>query len=239
MKKVLLSILTGITMLTAMAQDNNQSVKQRTVNVTGVAEMEVVPDEIYVQVSLKEYDKKGAGKIDLESIKNKFLEACKSIGLTEEDVSVQSYSGYDNWWLRKKKKQNPDLKAGITYSIKLASTKKMDELVDKMDDEATESFSIAKVSHSKINQYKKELKIKAVQAAKEKAGYLAEAIGEHVGEAVTINDANEITNDFPRPVMYANAMMKQGYAEDSASPMNVDFKKIKLQFEVNVVFALK
>lgn len=239
MKKVLLSFLTGVMMLTAMAQDNNSAVKQRTVNVTGVAEMEIVPDEIYVQVTLKEYDKKGAGKIDIETIKNKFLEACKSIGLTEKEISVQGYSGFDNnYWLTRKNKKNPDLKASITYSIKLNSTGKMDELVDKMDDEATQSFSIAKVSHSKLDEFKKELKIKAIKAAKEKASYLAEAIDEHIGGAITINDANEVNADYPRPMMYANAMMKSADAGESA-PMDVDFKKIKLQFEVNVVFALK
>jgi hypothetical protein len=34
--------------------------------------------------------------------------------------------------------------------------------------------------------------------------------------------------------------MKAARAEDSTAPaMDVDFKKIKLQYEVNVVFALK
>jgi uncharacterized protein len=215
--------------------------KQRLINVNGTAEMEVVPDEIYVQVELKEYDKKGAGKIDIETIKNKFLEACKSIGLTEKEISVQSYSGYDNnyWWVKKNKKQNPDMKASITYSIKIATVKKMDELVDKLDDEATQNFYISKVSHSKLDEYKKQLKIEALKAAKEKANYLAEAIGEHAGEAIIINDANEMSQ-IPQPRMYAaNVMFKSADAAGSNPPLDVDFKKIKLQFEVSASFALK
>ena len=31
----------------------------KTITVNGSAEMEIIPDEIYVQVDLKEYDKKG------------------------------------------------------------------------------------------------------------------------------------------------------------------------------------
>jgi uncharacterized protein len=239
MKKILFTVLTAIIFSGSFGQEN--TVKQRSINVNGSAEMEVVPDEIYVQVELKEYDKKNAGKVNIETIRNKFLEACKSIGLTENEISVQSYSGYDNnyWWLKKNKKQNPDMKASITYSIKISSVKKMDELVEKMDDEATQNFYISKVSHSKIEEYKKQLKILALKAAKEKAGYLAEAIGEHAGEAITINDANEMSQ-IPQPrIMYANAMYKSADAAGGGAPMDVDFKKIKLQFEVSATFALK
>ena len=100
-----------------------------------------------------------------------------------------------------------------------------------------QNVSIAKVSHSKLTEFKKQLKIQAVKSAKEKANYLAEAIGEKVGEAIIINDPNEIGN-YPRPV-YANAMLKQGNFEGApADEPNIDFKKIKVQFEVNVSFAL-
>ena len=62
---------------------------QRTISVNGSSEMEVVPDEIYVQVDLREYTKKNGDKVDINTIKNNFLEACKSIGLTEKEVTVQ------------------------------------------------------------------------------------------------------------------------------------------------------
>jgi uncharacterized protein YggE len=113
-----------------------------------------------------------------------------SIGIPENDISIQGYQGWDGnyWWYKKHNKKNPDMMASIIYQVKLSSTRKMDELVAKLDDEATENFSIARVSHSKIQDYKKQLKIEAVKAAKEKASYLADAIGEKAGEAVTINE---------------------------------------------------
>lgn len=240
MKKILVLLVAVSALFTASAQQ--PGVTQKTINVTGTAEMEVVPDEIYVQVQLQEYDKKGSGKINIETIKNQFLIACKSIGLTEKDISVQSFSGRDaNFWIYKKsKKQNPDMKASITYQIKLADTRKMDELVDKMDDEATQSFSIARVNHSKIEEYKKQLKIEAVKAAKAKAIYLAGAIGEEVGGAITINDVSEdISGIAPQPVFAQFKLANTSMAADSAGMEDVDFKKIKLQFSVSVTFALK
>lgn len=232
---MILAALAAVSMLPVMAQQKTQD---KTITVTGTSEIEVIPDEIYVEVDLREYNKKNGDKIDITAIKNNFLSACKSIGLTDKDVTVQSYQGYDNnyWLYRKNKKQNPDMKASVSYWIKVADVKLLDALVDKMDDEATQNFFIAKTEYSKMDSLKKEMKIAAIKAAKNKAEYLASAIGEQVGPAVTINDPNEI-NNYPRPMPYANTMMKA--QADDAAPMDVDFKKIKLQFEVTVVFALK
>lgn len=237
-KSLALLAFAGLALTPAMSQTVNPYPK--TISVNGSAKTEVTPDEIYVQIELREYDKKGAGKVEIEAIKNNFLAVCKSLGLADTDLSVQAYSGWDGNAVvyKKKKKENPDLKAGITYWVKVSSTKKMDELVNKLDDEATQNFFIAKAEYSKADELKKQLKIEAIKAAKAKAIYLAEAIGEQVGAAVTINDPNEVTN-YPHPV-YANMMMKSAVAGDAAEPaMDVDFKKIKFEFEVNVVFALK
>ncbi len=68
----------------------------------------------------------------------------------------------------------------------------MDELVEKLDDEATQNFRIERTSHSKILEYRKQLKIQAIKAAKEKADYLAAAIDEQVGAAVTITEPNDV-----------------------------------------------
>ena len=240
MKTLILALLIGIPSIFSEAK-SQPTVKQKTINVNGVAEMEVVPDEIYVQVQLREYDKKGGGKVDIETIKNDFLKAAISTGIADTAISVQGYQGWDgNLWIYKKnKKKNPDLKASITYQVKLATTRKMDDLVQKLDDEATQNFFIAKVSHSKMDAFKKELKIQAVKAARDKAVYLAAAINEKAGEAININEPNEV-NQYPQP-MYANRMMKaeSALAADNEQTPNIDFKKIKLQFEVNVTFALQ
>ena len=237
MKKILIIFTACMFAMHGIAQETKPA--QRTISVNGSSEMEVVPDEIYVQVDLREYTKKNGDKVDINTIKNNFLEACKSIGLTEKEVTVQGYQGYDNnyWWWKKNKK-NSDMKAGISYWIKVSKVDMLDALVDKMDDEATQNFFIAKASYSKMDEVKKDLKIAAVKAARDKAIYLAEAIGENIGEAITINEPTEVNNQ-PQP-MYANTMMKAADAEGYSAPaMNVDFKKIKIQFEVNVVFALK
>ncbi|QEC66994.1 DUF541 domain-containing protein [Panacibacter ginsenosidivorans] len=149
MKKIITAI--AIIMFASQVIAQEQKPVQRTISVSGSSETEVAPDEIYVQVDLREYNKKNGDKIDITTIKNNFLAACKSIGLTDKDVTVQSYQGYDqNYWMTKKnKKQNPDMKAGISYWVKVNNVSKLDELVDEMDDEATQNFLLQKLNTAK------------------------------------------------------------------------------------------
>ena len=212
----------------------------KTITVNGSAEIEIVPDEIYVMVDLKEYEKKGQGKVSIDKIRQDFLTAVRSLGLPDSAISVAAYDAYNgNPWLRKKNKKD-ELYASITYQIKLRNAAQVDQLVDKLDDNATSNFYIARTSHSKLDEFRRNLKIQAVKAAKEKAGYLAEAINEHVGEAVTINEPNEYYQ--PYYGIVSNRMMKAEalqMADQSANQPQADFKKIKLKYDVTVVFALK
>jgi uncharacterized protein YggE len=114
-------------------------------------------------------------------------------------------------------------------------------VVDKLDDEATTNFYIQHTSHSKLAEYRKQLKIQAIKAAKEKAQYLTEAIDEKAGEAVTINEPTEYYQPYYN-VMRSNVMMKeQAMNQDmvSANDNPVDFRKMKLRYDVTVVFAVK
>lgn len=217
----------------------------KTITVSGSAEMEIIPDEIYVNVTLREYQKKGENKKDIETIKNNFLENCKSIGLPDSAISIIAFTGYGNYYSFKKRKKDPDMHSSITYQVKFKSSEMMDKLVEKLDDEATQNFIIANTGHSKMTEFRKQLKIKAVQAAKDKGVYLTEAVGEKLGEAITIYEPDETDN----PLYFANGLVSNNaYSQANISfrdksedetAQNIDFKKIKLRFEVSVVFALK
>jgi uncharacterized protein YggE len=238
MKKIFLALTASVCMIMANAQTIDNTIRQRTINVSGSAELEITPDEIYVQIELREYNKKSGEKVDIQTISNQFLSAVKSMNIADTNLVVQGYSGWDGnyWWYQKNKKKNPDMKAGVTYEVKVKTVDEMDKLVDKLDDQATQNFYIGRTSHSDMDSIKKQLKIQAIKAAKEKAVYLAAALGDNVGQALTINDPNE-TGNYPRPMYKANMVMAE--ADQAAPAMNVDFKKIKIEYDVNVVFELK
>ena len=236
MKSFMISALLLLTGMAAFSQ-TDKNPYPRTITVNGSAEMEIIPDEIYVQVDLKEYEKKGQSKVSIDKIKQDFLANAKAVGIPDSAITIAAYDGYNgNPWLRKKNKKE-ELLASITYQIKLKSSKQMDELVNRLDDNATSNFAIVRTSHSRITQIRKDLKIQAVKAAKEKAQYLASAIDEQVGVAVTINEPGEAFYPMYANMRSSNKMM-MGDVEQT-DQAEVDFSKIKYKFEVTVVFALK
>lgn len=211
----------------------------KTITVNGSAELEIVPDEINVQVDLKEYEKKGQGKVTIDKIRQDFLKAVRSLGLPDSAIVIAGYDGVNgNPWWRKKNKLKDELYSSITYQVKLRSSAQVDQLVDKLDDAATQNFFIQSTSHSKLTEFRKQLKIQAVKAAKEKAIYLAEAINEKIGDAVTINEPNEFYQPYYAN-MRSNMLMKTEAMQDQSAEPQADFKKIKIRYDVNVVFALK
>jgi uncharacterized protein YggE len=236
MKKIITTLILAFVINGLFAQAPNPFPK--TINVSGSADMEITPDEIYVTVTLKEYEKKGTGKIGIEKIKTDFLNSCSSVGLPDSAITIASYEGN----LLKKKRSKEELYATISYQIKFSNSKKIDELVNKLDDEATQNFDIVRVSHSKIQEYRKQVRILAIKAAKDKAAYLTEAVGENLGVAVTISEYNrDIVQPFISQTSYANAV--ENWSADrvsfSSADRSIDFRKIRIYMEVNVVFAIK
>lgn len=132
--------------------------------------------------------------------------------------------------------------AAISYQVKLKDSKKIDELVDKLDDEATSDFQIVRTSHSRIQEFRKQLKIQAVKAAKEKAVYLTEPITEKLGEAITITEPDDNSIYYYTLNKTSNTSLKEKYQQDRNSTngdASIDFKKIKLKYDVKILFALK
>ncbi len=85
MKKMTACIL-ALSLATAIPVFSQNEPRQKTINVSGTAELEIVPDEIYVQVELREYDKKGGGKIDIDGIKSDFLKAVVATGIPDSNI---------------------------------------------------------------------------------------------------------------------------------------------------------
>jgi uncharacterized protein YggE len=241
MKPLLIISFLFFTNLIFAQQDNSRAGYPKTITVEGSAEMSIVPDELYVQVQLKEYKKKGEDKVDIEKIKTDFLAVCKNLQIPDSLIKIGSYMGYNqNQFASKRKKKDPDLINTVMYQIKFYNTKKIEELVNLLDDEATAMFKIGRSSHTKITEFRKQLKIEAIKAAKQKAIYLAEAINEKVGEAIAIYEPEEKWTYFDE----ANESNRGSntvtvFIAESDSLDGNSYKNTKLRFTVQVIFALK
>ena len=209
---------------------------QKRISVTGTAEMEIVPDEIYFRIELKEY-LKDKNKVSLEKLEKELTQAVTAAGIAKEDFMVEQVSGYS--WSRKKK-DDAELYNSKSFIIKVSTPGKIDEVLAKVNAESIYSVEIRNYSHSKIEEYKRLLKIQAIKAAKAKATYLLEAIDEKIGGVIEVNeyDNNSYTGFRYVPQVSNNVYMEyDGNTTDEYS--SVGFQKIKLQFQVSATFAIR
>jgi uncharacterized protein YggE len=223
----LISIL-GLSTLRAQQVD-----LRKKINVSGTAETEVTPDIIYIGISLKEYlkDNNSKKKVEITELEKQLVDAVQSAGIPKENLTINNLN---SWNTATQKKKNPDFLASKQYKLKVSDLNKFNSILSAIDAKGILSTDIDSYDYSKIESLKKDLKIKALLAAKEKATYMVEALGDKLGSVLDIQDGGDSAI---QPV-YRNYMMKASADVAEAAP-EVDFKKIKLSFSVNAVFEIK
>lgn len=230
MKKLLLIATILISSCAVFAQADNQP-KGRTIEVTGSAELEVAPDEVYLNVTLREY-MKDKNKVSLTEIDKEFKKVLADAKIDLKDVAIEGASGYYDYeyWRNRK----TDFLAAKTYSIKLPNLDKYNELMEKMGNKGIENAYLQRTDNSKIETYRQQVKINALKAAKEKAKLMLESIGEQLGEVQLIREINQ---GYYQPVMYKSNMAMDSQNSGGSAP--VEMQKIKLRYEVEVHFKIK
>ncbi len=236
MKYLIITIISLCAASTAAwAQTEDKTVKK--IEVTGRAEQEIVPDEIYFNITLKEYLADNKEKVGIDKLERELQNAVKKVGIEAENLQIQNISSYNYWYWKQKKAK--DFLASKQYRIKLSELGMINQLLEYLDPKGIQSTNIAEYSHSEIEKYRKDLKIKALQAAKEKATYMVESIGEQLGGVLEIQ---EIGDGYQPPMPYARnakVMMMSEAQEDMAVAEDIDFQTIKLQYEVRASFRIQ
>lgn len=228
MKKLL--ILAALCMSTYNVFAQNPDLRRR-IEVTGIAEKEVTPDIINVSISLQEY-LDGKKKTTIDQLENQLESAVKDAGIPKEDFTISNVSAWNNTW---QKKKNPDFLASKQYSIKFHDLNKFNQILSKIDPKGIQSTNIDSYDYSKMADLKRDLKVKALLDAKEKATYLLNSISEKVGRPISITDIDNSNFPAPRPMMYKTMAVNMDAAPAES---DIDVKTIKLSFQVQTVFEI-
>eukprot|EP01137_Pigoraptor_chileana_P011005 Opistho-2@61233 len=234
MKRLFAFAIIALFSVSAMAQ---QVDLRKKITVSGSAEAEVTPDIIYLSISLKEYfkDNNSKKRVDITELENQLYNAVLKAGIAKENLMVNDIASYN---YATEKKKNPDFLASKQYKLKVSDLNKWNEIISAVDAKGIAYTNIESYDYSKIETLKKELKIKALQAAKAKAAYMVEALGEKLGGVIDIQEVNN--EAYPQPMYRANVMMmKSADSMAEAAAPELDFKKIKLNYVVNTVFEIK
>src|SRR5690606_7418588 len=157
---------------------------------------EVTPDIIYIGISLKEYfrDSNNKKKVEIEELERQLQMAVSKAAIPQENFTINNISSYTNWW---DKKKTPELLARKQYRIKVTDLSSTDETTGAADAKGIEYGDIESKEYSKMEALKKDLRIRALQAARDKANYLVRAIGSALGGPLEIQ---EINNECHPPV---------------------------------------
>lgn len=250
MKKTIL-ILAAILAFsfTIKAQDTKT---EHSIKVIGTAEMEIVPDEIYMSVTLREYTNKEKKKFTIEELEKNLVNYIEKVTATDKkDIKMDNMSAY----VLSMKRKNKDEVITKSYDVKFKNSQQVYLLYSVMDSLGISKAFVSKYSHSKMDEYKKQIKINAIKAAREKANYLMEAIGEKAGKAISVTETtgfvsvDDGTYEYGRNNYRGNISntISQSYSgsgyfdlgESSGFGNTIGDKTIKLNYTINAEFAIQ
>lgn len=237
MKKYSLLLVIVINSIAVMAQTPPPEEKPN-IEVTGVAEMEVVPDEIYVSIVLREKSK-NSDKWKIETQEDNLLKKLKENGFDIKNLSLSGADGDLQYQVFRKTRVITEKK----LQMKVQNAGEVNKLFQILDELEIDDAGILKTSHSEIEKFRKEIKIEAMKAAKEKADYLLTAIGEQTGKPLVIREQNNTV--YPSN-LYGNRAINEVVLRGASSvnfakglESDIAFTKIKLRYEIFAKFGIK
>ncbi len=235
LKTISILLLTSISSMVLGQTTENTNIEKAYIEVTGTAEKEVSPDEIYISITIKEREQ-GREKITIEKQEEELKKAIINIGIPLENLSLSDANAdYIRVKLIKK-----EVISQSEYLLKVKDAKTVALVFKELDNLKILEAYISKVSHSEIENLNKEVKVMAIKSAKEKADYLLNAIEEETGKPLIIRE-NSFSN---LSALTANTRGPRNqstplYVDGKKSKQHIQFKKIKLSSSIYVKFSIK
>lgn len=219
--------------------------KFRYIEVTGTSEVEIIPDEIHFVIGIKEYfeeefDGKSKPedyrtKVRIEDIESQMRSALHSIGITDSDIRTQDVGDY---W----RERGLDFLIGKNLDITLHDFTMIDKIISVIDTKGVSSMRIGEMSNKDILKYHEQGKKDALLAARNKAEYMAEALGEEIGKVLSIEEHGGGTDHYTIVQNSKLRMDGAAFSSSEAAPAasaSDAFRTIKYTYSVTCRFALK
>ena len=235
MKKLML-IAAALMIGSAAVQAQTQEAYPSNISVTGKAERELVPNEIYVKIIIDEAD--GKSKATVAEQERKMIAELRKLGIdVEKDLQVGDMTGDLKSYVLKKDK----VQTSKSYILKVRDAETLGKVYESLGNMNISKMSITKVTRNDLDKIRMELRVEAMKNAKEIAGELAGAVGQKIGKAYNIVDYNYegggiIYYDNAAPIARAKVEM---VAASGADDTSLEFQNLKLSYSVSVKFILE
>jgi hypothetical protein len=207
---------------------------------TGTAELRIVPDQIFLRISLQErYQNKT--KITVDAQETQLKSAILSLGIPIEKLSLADANA-DYVKIRRNQK---DVLTRKDYQLVLPDAETLSNVFEALDKLEVADAFVNSVSHSKLDSLQKAIRIKAIQAAKEKADYLLNAIGEQTGKPLIVKVINDVPfgADDDVNIKGSRTNAKNYYIDGVRVHLvgenEIQYQKIRIAMNVYVKFGIK
>lgn len=234
-KPIFLIVIGVLTLLSTVSAQTNQ--ERRAVEVTGSAEMLIMPNEFTFKIMLTERIE-NKQKLTIEMQESNLKNELAKIGVdVQKDLTI-----FDVNSVYISRKRTRDTLGNKIYSLKLRDLEKIEALQEIADRLNVASLDLIESTHSELTRFRRETKIEAVKAAKIKAEYMLNAIGEKIGSALFVKEiADEDSDD-----RYSNYRSNSNVTANTSSVTNyqdsqsaLSFSKIKIRYSVLARFEIQ
>lgn len=207
------------------------------IEVSASADTLVVPDRIYVSITLNEADSKN--KKSVEEQEKQLETILKKLKInTDKDLSVLGYSSdFKKYFLK-----GQNILKTKKYSLLVRDAYTLANVIISLEEAGISNTEVEKVEYSKSKELLLELKSEAVKRSRITADKLVKPLNQKAGKALYISDTNyggigdyELTTD------EIFSLQEMDYKKGSASEeflRKLDFQKIKFSTTVYVKYQL-
>lgn len=216
LKIVMMSVILVPMSLLSRAESGNY------IEVTGSATVNIVPDRITVEVGMEEYYETGRNGdsllVKLQQIEKDVRHVFRAAGVEDSRIVVADMGNYRN------REVSSDFLMAKTLSATVSDWSQIERIADKLSRKGITRFNIAKIDNSEIEQYNRQGLKAALDAAREKAVFIA------ANEGLTIVMPCEIVENGPN---YYDTPSFSNVAFDSGAGME-NMRRIVRRYSVKV-----
>lgn len=236
MRYQLLFVLLFLTGATAMAQTKT-FLDQPYIEVLGSADTAIIPDEIYIRITLSERDSRD--RISLETQERKMTDGLRALGIdVEKDLTATDIlSNYSTFFLRGK-----EVIKTKDYMLMVRTADQAGQVFKALEDANLSNAAIDHINYSQMETLRNWLRSKAIVSARERALALVRPLNQNLGPALLITDSEAqatATNSsvFSNARILIRGIRSIGFESDPGS--KIDFEKIRISLSVQAKFALR
>jgi uncharacterized protein YggE len=230
---ICLLILSSFSGYSQNATSDKSNQNNSYIEVLGTATQEVKPDKIDLSILLSEKNNT-TSENNLEKQEQNLKKILSQMSVPSSQLTLADIASE----IIKEKRKDETIQRTKEYYLRLSSAEQVSAILAKLAESNIKEVKIISIDHSKIDSIRKEVRIAAIKAAKDKAIYLTTAIDEKIEKALEIREEPTVYRYTPfAQLNMANSTLND--AEPDAGKSEPNFKTFTVKYSIYIKYALR